>query len=88
MRCLACDAGLSEEQARKKMPVSGEYWDLCGACLRAIRVGFGLNVAPPVKPGVNISMDEARQVADDYLREHGFDQWGRHMLEVDSGEDS
>ncbi len=37
MRCLACDSSLSVAAAKARMPVSGEYWQLCRACMDSIR---------------------------------------------------
>lgn len=33
MRCQACDCPLSDEEATNKDPDSGEYMDMCEACL-------------------------------------------------------
>lgn len=38
MRCRACDAELTDIESTRKDPQTGEYVDLCGGCLSAIRV--------------------------------------------------
>lgn len=37
MRCKMCDALLSDYEATRKDPTSGEYLDTCGECLRSVR---------------------------------------------------
>lgn len=85
MRCLACDAGLNEEQARKKMPISGEYWQLCGWCLRSI--GVGRTVGVPDLENAAVQRDRLSEQADYLLRKEGMDRWGRTLAkEVDDGQ--
>lgn len=37
MRCLACDAALTDAMSRAVMPQSGEHWDLCNKCLTIVK---------------------------------------------------
>lgn len=41
MRCRACDSSLTESMARARMPVSGEYWELCKKCLDSVKSSQG-----------------------------------------------
>lgn len=36
MRCIACDAVLSDYEATRKSAVTGEYYDLCNKCFDPI----------------------------------------------------
>ena len=36
MKCLSCDVILSNDEATAKSPISGEYLDMCQACLDTI----------------------------------------------------
>lgn len=36
MRCLACNCILTEQEQRRKSAVTGDYIDLCNACLAPI----------------------------------------------------
>ena len=37
MRCRACDCELNDIESTRKDPNTGEFVDLCGGCLTAIR---------------------------------------------------
>jgi hypothetical protein len=37
MRCLACDAELSDYESTRKSAVTGEYFDLCNNCMSTIK---------------------------------------------------
>lgn len=36
MRCKACDRALSDSEAVRKAPITGEYLDMCTKCLATI----------------------------------------------------
>lgn len=36
MRCVACDAELTDRESRSKFLYSGKYTDMCSACLDTI----------------------------------------------------
>lgn len=38
MRCIACNEELTDIEATRKDPTTGEFADLCGGCLSAMRV--------------------------------------------------
>ena len=42
MRCLSCNAELSDYEATRKSARTGEYLDLCDSCLDPIREEFEL----------------------------------------------
>jgi len=37
MRCLSCDSRMSEVDLARQNPITNEFEDLCGVCLRVIR---------------------------------------------------
>lgn len=38
MRCRACDCELTDIESTRKDPQTGEFIDLCGGCMSAIRL--------------------------------------------------
>jgi hypothetical protein len=37
MRCLACDANLTDFEATRKSSITGQYIDLCNGCFSTIK---------------------------------------------------
>lgn len=38
MRCIACNDELTDLESTRKNPTTGEFMDLCGGCLSAMRL--------------------------------------------------
>lgn len=68
MRCLACNAALTESLATAKMPLCKEYWGLCGRCLNSIK---GI-----VRVHNKQVVDREPDPAAAFLAERGFDSYG------------
>ena len=59
MRCKMCDSSLSDYEATRKDPNTGEYLDACGECLRSVREALQeLDGEIPYQYDVGLENDE------------------------------
>ena len=40
MRCVACNAALSDQESVRKSVNTGEYLDLCNSCIKDLDIAF------------------------------------------------